>query len=193
MRHLVAVTLSCLTLVLIGCGSTPNPRFYSLSSVAPTAATPADLSMAVGPVTIPAAVDRPQIVNTVGPNRVRLEEFDRWAAPLQSDIARVIVANLVVALGTPRVTLASQPVAVGVDYRAVVEVQRFDSALGDAATLDAVWSVARTRDGKLQTGRTTTREPAAERSFDALAAAHSRAVGRLSQDLANAVRELARP
>ena len=192
MRHLAAVTLSCLVLVLVGCGTTPNPRFYALSSVAPAAAPPAELSVAVGPVTIPADVDRPQIVNTVGPNRVRREEFDRWAAPLQNDIARVIVANLVVALGTPRVTLASQPVAGVADYRAVVEVQRFESALGDGATLDAVWSVARTKDAKLQTGRTTAREAAAERSFDALAAAHSRAVGRLSQDLANAVRELSR-
>ena len=130
MRHLAAVTLSCLALLLVGCGSTPNPRFYALNSVAPAAAPPANLSVAVGPVTIPADVDRPQIVNTVGPNRVRLEEFDRWAAPLQNDIARVLVANLVVALGTPRVTLASQPVAAGVDYRAVVEVQRRPS-LGD--------------------------------------------------------------
>ena len=192
MRHLAAITLSCLSLLLVGCGTTPNPRFYALSSVAPAAAPPADLSVAVGPVMIPADVDRPQIVNTVGPNRVRLEEFDRWAAPLQSDIARVIAANLVVALGTPRVTLASQPVAAGSDYRAAIEVQRFESSLGDAATLDAVWTVTRTKDGKLQSGRTTTREAAAERSFDALAAAHSRALGRLSQDLAGAVRELSR-
>ena len=192
MRHLAVVTLSCLVLVLVGCGTTPNPRFYALSSVAPAAAPPTELSVAVGPVTIPADVDRPQIVNTVGPNRVRVEEFDRWAAPLQNDIARVIVANLVVALGTPRVMLASQPIATVVDYRAAVEVQRFESSLGDAATLEAVWSVARTKDGKLQTGRTTAREAAAEGSFDALAAAHSRAVGRLSQDLANAVRELSR-
>jgi uncharacterized lipoprotein YmbA len=192
MRRLAAVTLSCLALMLVGCGSTPNPRFYSLSSIAPPAAPPGDLSVAVGPVSIPAAVDRPQIVNTVGPNRVRLEEFDRWAAPLQSDIARVIVANLVVALGTPRVMLASQPVATTVDYRAVIEVQRFESTLGDAATLDAVWSVTRTKDRKVLSGRTSAREAAPERTFDALAAAHSRAVGRLSQDLANAVRELAR-
>ena len=192
MRHLAVVTLSCLVLVLVGCGTTPNPRFYALSSAAPAAAPPAELSVAVGPVTIPADVDRPQIVNTVGPNRVRVEEFDRWAAPLQNDIARVIVANLVVALGTPRVMLAAQPIATVVDYRAAVEVQRFESSLGDAATLEAVWSVARIKDGKLQTGRTTAREAAAERSFDALAAAHSRAVGRLSQDLANAVRELSR-
>jgi hypothetical protein len=146
--------------------------------------------VAVGPVTIPAAVDRPQIVVSVGPNRVRLEEFERWASPLQDDIARTVAANLVAALDTPRVMLASQPVTV--DYRAVIEVQQFDSAPGQAATLDAVWTVSRSKDGKSRTGRTTTREPAADGSFDALAAAHSRAVGRLSQDVANAVRELER-
>ena len=59
--------------------------------------------------------------------------------------------------------------------------------------LDAVWTVVRTKDGKSQTGRTTVRESTSDGSFDALAAAHSRAVGRLSQDLANAVRELAGP
>ena len=47
MRHLAAVTLSCLSLLLVGCGSTPNPRFYALSSVAPAAAPPANLSVAV--------------------------------------------------------------------------------------------------------------------------------------------------
>ena len=159
----------------------------------PPPATPSsELSVAVGPVTIPADVDRPQIVVTVSPNRLRLEEFDRWAAPLQNDIARAVAANLAAALGTPRVTLASQPVTPTVDYRAVIEVQRFESVLGEAATLDAVWAVSRTKDGKLQTGRTTVREATPDGSFDALAAAHSRAVGRLSQDLANAVRELGR-
>jgi uncharacterized lipoprotein YmbA len=45
------------------------------------------------------------------------------------------------------------------DYRAAVEVQRFDSALGEAATLEAVWTVRRSKDGKAQTGRPTVREP----------------------------------
>ena len=79
-----------------------------------------------------------------------------------------------------------------VDYRAIIEVQQFESTLGQAATLDAVWAVSRTKDGKSQTGRTTARESTSDGSFDALAAAHSRAIGRLSQDLANAVRELER-
>ena len=132
--------------------------------------------MAVGPVSVPAAVDRPQIVVTVGPNQVRLDEFNRWDAPLQNTIARVVAENLVALLGTPRVTLSPQTLSAAADYRAVIEVQRFESALGDAATLDAVWTVTRTKDGRSQTGRTTAREAAPERSYDALAAAHSRAV-----------------
>lgn len=193
MRRLVTITLPCLFLMLVGCGTTPNPRFYAITSApAPPPASSSTMTVSVGPVTIPAAVDRPQIVLTVGPNRVRLEEFDRWAAPLQNDIARAVAANLVAALGTSRVMLASAPVTATVDYRAIIEVQQFESTLGQAAVLDAVWAVSRTKDGKSQTGRTTARESTSDGSFEALAAAHSRAIGRLSQDLADALRELAR-
>ena len=73
-----------------------------------------------------------------------------------------------------------------------IEVQRFDSTPGQAATLGAVWTVRRTKDGGTQTGRTTVREAVQENNYEALAAAHSRAVARLSQDIANAVRALAR-
>jgi len=190
-RRLAAVTLACSLASLAGCGSTPNPRFYALTGATAPATPSSTMSVVVGPVTIPAAVDRPQIVVTVAPNRVRLEEFDRWASPLENDIARTVAANLAATLSTSRVMVAPQAVALP-DYRASIEVQQFDSALGQAATLDAVWSVSRLKDGKLQTGRTTTREPTADGSFDALAAAHSRAVARLSQDLANAVRDLDR-
>jgi len=71
-------------------------------------------------------------------------------------------------------------------------VRRFESVPGEAATLDAVWTLRRTKDGKSQTGRTTVREPAPEQGYDALAAAHSRALARLSRDIADAVRSLDR-
>jgi uncharacterized lipoprotein YmbA len=141
-------------------------------------------------VSVPAAVDRPQIVVSTGPNQVRVDDFNRWASPLQSNISRVVADNLVSILGTPRVTVFPQTLSASADYQAAVAVQSFGSALGEAATLDAVWTVRRVKDGKLQTGRTTVREPAPERGYDALAAAHSRAVGCLSQDIAVAVRAL---
>ena len=106
---------------------------------------------------------------------MRLDEFNRWASPLQNNISRVVAENLVALLGTPRVTLFPQTLSADADYRVAIEVQRFESAPGEAATLDAVWTVRRTKDGKSQTGRTTVREAASDKSYDALAAAHSRA------------------
>jgi uncharacterized lipoprotein YmbA len=191
MMRCVAALMICTALVLaIGCASTPPSRFYTLSAVTGPAAPPSSISVAVGPVSVPADVDRPQFVVSTGPNQVELDEFNRWAAPLQNSISRVVAENLVMMLGTPRVTLYPQTLSADADYRAAIEVQSFASAPGEAAMLDAVWTVRRMKDGKTETGRTTVREPVREKSFDALAAAHSRAVGRLSQDIAGAVRAL---
>jgi len=189
MRRLTA--LCTLAILAAGCAS-PASRFYTLSAATTAAATTSDLSVAVGPVSVPASVDRPEIVVTLSQNQVWLDEFNRWASPLSSNIARVVAQNLVVMLATPRVTLSLQMASADADYRAAIEVQTFESAPGEAATLDAVWTVIRAKDGKSQTGRTTVREPAPDKGYDALAAAHSRAVARLSRDIADAVRALDR-
>ena len=193
MRPLAAVTVSCALMILAaGCGATPASRFYTLSAATTPNTTSSDVSVAVGPVSVPASVDRPQIVVSMSANQVWLDEFNRWASPLQNNIARVVAENLVAMLGTPRVTIFPQTLSAAADYRAAIEVQRFDSAPGDAATLDAVWTISRTKDGKSRTGRTTVRETAPDKSYDALAAAHSRAVAQLSRDMADAVLALDR-
>jgi uncharacterized protein len=192
MHRLTATAALCIFVALgAGCAS-PASRFYTLSAANAPAATSSNLSMVVGPVSVPAVVDRPQIVVSTGPNQVRLDEFNQWASPLQNGIARVVTENLVAMLGTPRVVLFSQTLGVGIDYRAAIEVQRFESAPGDAATLDAVWTVSRAKDGKSQTGRTTVREVASDKNYEALAAAHSRGLARLSRDIADGVRTLER-
>jgi uncharacterized lipoprotein YmbA len=178
--------------VLTGCSSTPPARFYSLTAAPGPAATPSALAVAVGPVSIPAAVDRPQIVVTTGPHQARLDEFNQWVSPLQDNIARVVAENLVAMLGTPRVTVSSQTLSAGAEYRVVIEVQRFDSAPGEAATVDAVWTVTRTRDGQAHTGRTTVREATTAPGYDGLAVAHSRIVMRMSREVADAVLALDR-
>ena len=192
MRRLAALIIYSALVLATGCASTPPSRFYALSAATGPAASASNVAVAVGPVSVPADVDRPQFVVSTGPNQVELDEFNRWASPLQNGIARVVAENLVMMLGTPRVTLYPQTLSADADYRAAIEVQSFASAPGEAAMLDAVWTVRRTKDGKTETGRTTVREPVREKGFDALAAAHSRAVARLSQDIAGAVRALAR-
>ena len=172
-----------------GCAS-PRSYFYTMNSVAKPATTGADYSVAVGPVSVPAAVNRPQIVVRLAPNQVAIDEFHRWASPLPDAIVRVVAENLAAMLGTPHVSVFSQPTSAGARYRVLIDVLRFESAPGEAATLDAVWTVRDTKDGTTRSGRTTVSEPASDREYAALAAAHSRALGRLSADLAGAIQAL---
>ncbi len=132
-----------------------------------TIATSSNLSIAVGPVSVPAAVDRRQIVVSMGTNQMRLDEFNRWAGPLQNNISRVVAENLAL-LGASRVICFPQMLGADADFRVAIEVQRFESTPGESAMLDAVWTVRRAKDGKSELGRTTVRETVQQNSYDVL-------------------------
>jgi uncharacterized lipoprotein YmbA len=191
MLRLGALATVCIAVLAAGCASSPA-RFYTLSATAAPSAAASKISVAVGPVTIPPAVDRPQIVVSTSANQVTLDDFNRWASPLQDNLGSVIAENLVALLGTPRVTLFPQTLGADVDYRVQIEIRNFESTPEKSAALDAVWTVRRTKDGKTETGRTSVRENVADSGYEALAAAHSRGVARLSQDIAEVVRALER-
>jgi uncharacterized lipoprotein YmbA len=118
-----------LALVVAGCGSAPS-RFYTLNSTATgDGATNSNVAVIVGPVSIPAEVDRPQFTVQVAPNRVAVDEFNRWAAPLNDNIARVVAGDLTVLLGTPRVA-AIPAVNFAAAYLVTINIQRFETVPG---------------------------------------------------------------
>ena len=191
MRRTAAFAIACaLATFVAGCAS-PPANFYTLSATATSGSPPSKLTVAVGPVSVPATIDRPQIVVSTGANQLSIDDFNRWASPVQDNLQRVVAENLVVILNTPRVTLYPT-LATDFDFRVQIEVRNFESAPGKYASLDAVWTVRRMNDGRSETGRTSVRETITESGYDALAAAHSRAVARMSQDIADAVRTLDR-
>jgi len=185
-----SAALSILVIALMastGCARSATPKFYSLSSTStPVGVAPANLAVLVGPISIPAGVDRPEFVVQDGANKVDIEEFNRWSAPLNDSIAKVVAGDLSVLLGTPDV--ATSPLAnFNAAYRVTIDVQRFDSIRGQGVMLDAVW-VVRKANGATQSGRTVAHETVQGDGFDALAGAHSRALGRMSADIATAIR-----
>ena len=182
------IAIALLAVAAASCSTTATSRFYTLeSSATADGASSAPGSVMVGPVTIPAAVDRPEFVVQVAPNRVEVEEFNRWVAPLSDAIARVVAGNLVVMLGTPDV--ATAPLAnFNPAYLVTIDVQRFDSIRGQAAVLEAVWTVRKTAGGETRSSRTVARETVQTDGFDALAAAHSRALAKLSSDITTTIR-----
>lgn len=187
--RLAAVVLAVGLALVAGCASAPA-RFYTLSSTAAaTGSRAASYAVLVGPVSVPASVDRPELVVQTAPNRVSLEEFDRWAGPLNESIARTVAGDLATILGTPRV--ASGPLAnFNPAYRVTIDVQRFDSIPGDSALVEAVWVVHETAGGRTRTGQTVARESVQGEGFEAIAAAHSRGLATLSGAIAAAIRDL---
>jgi uncharacterized lipoprotein YmbA len=181
------ISIACVAVIAAGCASAPS-KFYTLNATAKSdGASAANYSVVVGPVSIPAEVDRPQFTVQVAPNQVGVDEFNRWAAPLNENIARVVAEDLTTLLGTSQVStlpLANFEPA----YRVSIEVQQFESAPGKSATVEAVWVVRKTEGKVSLSGHTLATEPVSGDSFDALAAAHSRALAKVSTDIAAAIR-----
>ena len=171
-----------------GCGTTAPARFYTLDSVATSDGSPAaHMAVMVGPVTIPASVDQPQFVVQVASNRVEVDEFNRWVAPLNDSIARAVAGDLTAILGTPDVAVA--PLGnFNADYWVTINIQRFESKRGEGTVLEAVWAVRKTAGGATRSGRTVAHETVQGDSFDSLAAAHSLAVAAMSGDIAATIR-----
>ena len=185
-RTVRLLLLAAAVILIGGCATAPS-RFYTLDSIAASDGAPAaNYTVLVGPVAIPASVDRPEIVVQSAPYRVEIDEFNRWASPLNDSIARVIASDLGQLLGTPDVGLA--PLALNPAYRVTIDVQRFESIPGQSATIDALWAVRQTASGNVRSGRTVAHEATQGPGYEALAAAHSRALATVSGDIAAAIR-----
>lgn len=176
--------------MFVSCASSPA-SFYTLNAVENTTATPLpSVSIAVEPVSIPESIDRPQMVLQKGTNEVMVDELNRWAASPRDSIQRVVMENLSHLLGTSRVYRYLPGPITSSDYRIEIEVLRFDATLGQATFLDAIWTIRKGDREETKTGRTTSHQKVADQSYEALAAAHSQALGALSRDMAKAIQSL---
>ena len=191
-RHYTLIAAMFAVAALAGCGSSPKSHFYTLSSGAALerSEAKAQYTVAIGPVTVPDIIDCPQIVTRSGPNQMQIAEQERWASPVKSEISRVIADSLMQQLDGAYVYVYPQFVSLNADYQVLVEVQRFDSKLGDAVTVEALWTVRPAQGGVVKNGRSAVREPTNGNGYDALVAAYSRALTAVSRDIAEAIRAL---
>ena len=184
MRKLLALAVA----VLAGCASAPPEQEYTLSVEAPAQAIAGmpDASIAVAAARLGDMYDRPQLVLRASENRVQILEQQRWAEPLKSGIPRAIAGDLARLLGTTHTTSYPRGEAEDLGYRVALEVQRFDATLDQGVNVEIAWSVRRLRDGAVKEGRSAVRESAAS-GYEALVAAHSRALAGVSAEIARAI------
>ena len=115
-----------------GCASSPPMRYYTLSEVAPSGAQGVPASGAdalqVTRVTLPGELDRTELIQRIDANRVRIAEDDRWAAPLDDMIRRVLSADL------------RHRAEKGRTGQAAVQIESFSADAACAVELRASWA-----------------------------------------------------
>jgi uncharacterized lipoprotein YmbA len=162
--------------------------FYVLSvPPEPTAQDSLPVVLGLGPVTLPGYLDRSQIVIRMSENQVALAEWDRWAEPLDENILRVLEQNLVRLLPGSSYTAFPWYDAAGPDYGVAIEIGRFEADTLGHVVLDATWVVSR-GDELIQVGSSLIEETSSGPARVETVAAQSRALARMSGEIAAAVR-----
>ena len=189
------VTMVIGVLMLSACGGRSKPaKFYTLQPVEQSStgkSLPPYVTLAVGPVAIPAALDRAEIVTRDADNVLSFSDYNRWAGPLDTDIATVMAQNIATLLESDRITpftlenLFFQPT-----HRVVIIINRYESQLAREFLIDATWSIKDLQSRKLlQIRNSTIRETLASADYEELVAAQSKALAALSKIIAEAVLE----
>ena len=139
--------LGVMVIVLSGCASTPPTRFFVLSSVSGSEKMRKPegercFAIGIGPVKIPEYLNQPEIVTRITQNEVRLDEFAKWAEPLEDNISRALAENFSSLLCLRSIVIFPWGRQTPIDYRIDVHVIQMDGVLGENAFLDVSWSIA---------------------------------------------------
>ncbi len=148
----------------------------------------------LGPITLPAYLDRREVVTRVSPTEVAYSETDRWAEPLTAGVASVLSESLSAALGTNEVVLYPWVATLKVDYQIRIRMQRFERDASGVVQLAAEWSIRDVRLGREVAAKDTLlTRPATPDDTEAAAAALSATLSDLGHEIAVALRALPSP
>ena len=189
------VILALVAISSVGCARSQTPRFYTLTSMQPDQVTSKHESPAqnavigIGPVTMADYLDQSDLVTRTSDNQLRKAEYDRWAGSFKDDFINILAENIGFLVPTERIYLYPWRGSVTIGYQVALEVIRCDGRLGEAAYLVARWRVfGGPEKVLLKMSRSSIREPVTGPDYAALVAAQSRAVAKLSQEIAGAIK-----
>jgi uncharacterized lipoprotein YmbA len=130
MKNMIRTTRYIVTfclVILAGCGSSPPVHYYALESI--------DIRM-------PEYLNRSQMVMRGSGAEIIVDDFNRWAEPLDDSIHRVLASNLDVLLESVVVVAYPSSAVLDIDYRLIGRFDRFNADKDGLVVLDAQWGIA---------------------------------------------------
>lgn len=173
-------------------------RYFTLSAPADPGGGPhggqsdsVRLVYGLGPVSLPAYLDRNQVATRLSPSEVTYSQWDRWAEPLGDTVPGVLRQHLGSELGTDAVVSYPWPGTTHVDYQIEVRLQRFETDATGESRLAGEWSIRDLRRDRLLIARDTSlTRPGSPNDTAAATTALREMLADLGREIATAARDL---
>ncbi len=193
-RPLLWATLWITALMTAGCfrGGVQD-QFYMLTPVkdqppSGASATKGPL-VGLGPIKVPAYLDRPQIVTAASDHEYRLAENQRWAERLDDNIARVSQENLAALVPSDRIVMHPWPRDIKPDAQVAVQIQELHVDSEGKARMVALWSL-KSAKGEMINRRFTCSIGVSTSDYGQIVGAESECLARLNREMAQGIRHL---
>jgi uncharacterized lipoprotein YmbA len=144
MTFLSKITFVAAVALLLGaCGSSPPVRYYSLEQIDVVAKPDAADSKIVGlgPFRVPNYLRRAQIVTRGSGAVVNINDFARWAEPLDQAVHGIVANNVDGLLADIIVVAYPYITTVDLDYVVVGRIDRFDVGADGDAVMIVQWGL----------------------------------------------------
>jgi len=188
-------------LLVTGCSaSSPSVTYYLLSpmdyqtssdrqSAVGTLEISGTLVLGLGPIRLPAYLDRPQMVSRTGANRLKVDDFHRWAAPLPGEISRILADDLEKLTGIQHYKIYPWAIQQRPDLAVELEIQAFEGQSDGSVILNGFMVIYDFRHGEPKSRSRTFRisQEAVAGDYAAMVAAQSRSLGELSRQIAGEI------
>jgi len=143
------------------------------------------MGIGVGPVSLAEYIDRVNLVIQEDTNQLGVAEDHRWAGDLSTSIGRVTATNLGRRLHTGNVRVYPWQRDDEVRYQVTLDIRQLHASSDGYAVIEAGWRAYALPERRLIASHTfVDREPLTSDGYQALVAAQSRLISRLSADIA---------
>jgi uncharacterized lipoprotein YmbA len=137
-----------LVIALLGLGSgclsrSPDVRHFVLGTThsTETSARAPEMALLIGPVRLPAYLERPQIATLEDGGEVELDEFNRWLGGFEENFLRALSLGLAQELGSDRVVAGRSKAPFEIDYQVRLHIDDMIVVEGSGLRVRVRWGL----------------------------------------------------
>jgi uncharacterized lipoprotein YmbA len=192
--HSPLLLLVAAAITVAGCSRSPDVRHFVLGTQhsSDSGQRAPDLAVLVGPIRLPAYLERPHFARRAGGGKIELDEFNRWLGGFEANLTNALAADLREQLGSVRVVGYPSSAPFPIDYSIRIHVDEWIVDESNTLRVQLRWALAGQGEG--QAPLLSAHEKAIElrgRSPESMVEAYDRALAEFAQTLANALVETA--